>query len=119
MSGKRFSQVLAEIRGGLVETELSAQLNELVERVQESGKEGTITFQLKLSPHGRSNREIHVSTKINTKMPPKPDMEEPSIFFAVRGDLVRHDPDQANLFGPRSVEPKADGSSFAEQRITN
>lgn len=120
MAGKHFTQTLAEIRGGLVEAELSEQLNALVERIQETGKAGTISLQLKISPHGKGNREMHVQAKIATNMPAKPDMDEPSVFFAVRGDLVRDDPEQRSLFGPRSSDGlQVDGRSPAEQRAMN
>lgn len=117
--GKRFNQVLGECRGGLVELDLSQKLSDLVTACQESGKKGTITVTMTIDPHGAENREMHVSVKSAVKAPAKPDMEERSIFFAVRGDLVRDDPNQQRL-GLRGVDSgeRADGSSPAEQRDT-
>jgi hypothetical protein len=48
------------------------------------------------------NREVHVTSKIATVAPPAVDLSEPTIFYAVRGDLVRDDPDQRDMFGVRS-----------------
>lgn len=111
---KLFTQTLAELRGGMVERELTDELRNLVERVQETGAKGAISLTLTLTPKGRQNREVHVSAKVAIKTPPNVDLSEPSIFFGVRGDLVRDDPEQAELFGrgPRAV---ADGRSPAEQ----
>ncbi len=111
---KLFSQTLAEMRGGMVERELTDELRKLVERVQDTGHKGAITLTLTLTPKGRQNREIHVGAKVAIKTPPNIDLSEPSIFFGVRGDLVRDDPEQGDMFrrGPREV---ADGLSPAEQ----
>lgn len=94
---KPLTEVIATIRGGVFNNAASAELKELVERVQESGKAGSITITLTLSPHGKGNREIHVTPKLSTKKPASPDTQEPGIFYAVRGDLVRDDPDQQKL----------------------
>lgn len=112
---KLFSQVLAELRGGQVERELTDELRKLVERVQDTGSKGAVTLTVTLTPKGRGNREVHVGAKIAIKTPPSVDLSEPSIFFGVRGDLVRDDPEQADLFnrGPRLA---ADGRSPAEQQ---
>lgn len=113
--GKTLTQVLAEARGGLVANELDDALRQAVERSQESGLKSSITVTLTLEPHGKDNKEMHVGVKFAAKLPAKPGLDEKSIFFAVRGGLVRDDPDQESLFrGPRAVE-KADGSSPAEQ----
>lgn len=116
---RQFTQVLAELRGGLVQIELTKELAEVVEAVQESGRPGSLSVKLTLRPKGKANREIHVAATYSSKRPPAPDTEEPSIFFADRGALVRDDPMQRELLprGPRAVDHgKADGSSPAEQQ---
>lgn len=112
---KRFNQVLSECRGGLVELDLSQKLSDLVTACQVAGKKGTLSLTLTVDPHGKDNREMHVAVKSSVKAPAAPDMEERSIFFAVRGDLLRDDPDQKTL-GLRDVSSeRADGRSPAEQ----
>lgn len=115
MAGKRFVQLLAELRGGMIETELTNELAELVTRVQETGSKGAITLTLTLTPKGRQNREVHVSAKVQVKTPPNIDLSEPSIFFGCRGDLVRDDPEQVELFPRRPaavvIDPPADAQA--------
>ena len=102
MSGKLITQVLGEIRGGVFARAASDELSALVERIQETGQKGAITLTLTIEPHGQSNREMHVTPKLTVKKPPAADTQEAGIFYAVRGDLVRDDPDQERLpFGSR------------------
>lgn len=118
--GKQFTQILNELRGGLVQSELTRDLRELIEAIQESGRGGSLTLTLKFKPHGARNREVHVTAAHTIKKPPKPDMDGASIFFAQRGNLLRDDPEQGDFFrGPRGVrDERADGSSPAEQAAT-
>jgi len=127
MAGKRFTQVLAEIRGGSAEALASTKLDELIKAIQIAGKSGKLTIELTLEPHGQANREIYVSAKVKMTAPADPNAVEPSIFFVNRdGDLVRDDPDQPKLpfrgGGGSHGEVmrvggggKADGRSPAEQ----
>lgn len=97
MSGKLITQVLGEIRGGVFARAASDELSSLVERIQETGQKGSITITLNIEPHGKTNREMHVTPKIAVKKPAAPDTQEAGIFYVVRGDLVRDDPDQEKL----------------------
>lgn len=104
MAGKLITQVLAELRGGVFANAASDELSKLVERIQESGKKGSIAITLEIVPHGKNNREMHVMPKLAVKAPALPDTTEAGIFFAVRGDLVRDDPDQVQMpFGAKHV----------------
>lgn len=97
MAGKPITNILGDIRGGVFANEASDRLSELVERIQESGKKGKIQISLELIPSGAGNRIITVKPTCVVKMPPKPETEEPAIFFAERGDLHRNDPNQKQL----------------------
>ena len=115
-----FVRVLGECRGGLVARSLDQELEKLINAVQYSGKKGTITLQLSFDPHGVENREIHVTAKTTVKAPPEPGLDERSIFFAARGQLVRHDPLQRQLYsGPESVKNSGgEGEEEAAQQET-
>ncbi len=103
MSGKLITQVIGEIRGGVFVNAASEELSALVQRIQETGKKGSITIQLSIEPHGKENREMHVTPKVTVKKPAAPDTTEAGIFYAQRGDLVRDDPDQRTMqFGNRA-----------------
>lgn len=108
-----FNRVLGEVRGGLVARDLAQKLEDAVTAAQVSGKKATITVTMTLDPHGKDNREMHVSVKSAVKLPAEPGLDERSIFYAQRGQLLRNDPDQPDLYaGPRGV---ANGGSPAEQ----
>lgn len=111
--GKLVTQVLNEIRGGVFVNAASKELGELVERIQEAGKGGSLTITLKITPHGKNNREMHVTPSLKVSAPPSPDTTEAGIFYAKDGDLVRDDPDQTKLpFGNKPVTVVAgDGTS--------
>lgn len=113
---KKITQVLGEIRGGMFVNEATEALRQAVERCQESGKKATLTISITLEPHGRDGREMHVKPKLAVKLPARPDTEDAGIFYVERGNLVREDPRQAGMFGPRAVdlEGEADGRSPAE-----
>jgi hypothetical protein len=97
MAGKPITNVLGEIRGGVFANEVSAQLSELVERIQESGKKGKLQITLELIPSGSGNRIMTVKPTCAVKMPPKPETDEAQVFFVQRGDLLRQDPNQGKL----------------------
>lgn len=95
MSGKQFNQVFAELRGGLVQKQASDHLQELVKRVKDSGRKGSITITLSIEPHGKDNMEAYVYAKVTSKLPPAPEIADASVFFATdKGDLLRDHPDQ-------------------------
>ncbi len=113
-----FSMMLSQLRGGLIQTDLSHKLADLVTACQASGKKGSITLTITLDPKGSENREMNVTAKVATKTPPGPDLDERTIFYAQRGQLLRNDPNQQNL-GFRSVDSdRADGGSPADERAT-
>jgi hypothetical protein len=108
---KPVTDVMREIRGGVFANECSDQLSELVQRCYESGRKGKITITLEVVPKpGSSNRMMTVKPSVKTTLPPRPDTDEASIFYAVRGDLVRDDPDQKKL---------AFKDEMAERRVAN
>lgn len=111
MAGKLLTQILGEIRGGVFVNAASAELSELVERIQESGKKGSISITLEIAPHGKNNREMHVTPKLTVKKPAAPDTTEAGIFYAVRGDLVRDDPEQRRLPGMEGKPELAKGDT--------
>lgn len=112
MAGKAITQVINELRGGVFANHASDELSALVQRIQETGKKGKITIELTIEPHGKGNREMHVIPKLAVKAPPASDTTEAGIFYAVRGDLVRDDPDQRKL-------PGIDGPELVTSRAAN
>lgn len=111
---------LKSLRGGLVLKQTERDMAKLIEAIRDSGKKGSISIQLTLEPHGEDNKEIHVSAKVTSKAPPAPGIGDRSIFFAVRDQLVRDDPDQKKLplaaTDSQEYQGRADGSSPSESR---
>lgn len=113
-------ELIRQLRGGLVSREMDRQLTQLIEACQDAGKKGTMTIKLTIDPHGRENKEMHVTAKTTIAAPANPDLLEPAIFFAVRGQLVKDSPEQTTMAGLDVVDGgRADGSSPAEQAGSN
>ena len=112
---KTITQIIAEHRGGFVARKLDDMLGELVEAVQAAGKKGSLTIKLTASPHGKGNREIHLSIVPTSKLPPDPDTADESIWYGVRGQLQREDPDQREMFGPKGVAAEEQPAPRAER----
>ncbi len=96
-------------RGNSVD-ELSEQLQEVVESVRQTGKQGSITYKVIIKPAGRNNSEQLIVRDEISSSTPKPDREE-SIFWATdQNHLVRENPRQQNL-NLRSLESKDDSKA--------
>lgn len=108
---KTITQIIAEHRGGFVSRRLDDMLTELVTAVQDSGKKGSLTINIALSPHGKNNREVHMRIVPVLRAPPAAEFHDESVWFGVRGHLQRDDPDQRELFGPKGVEIESNDSA--------
>lgn len=115
----RLSQILASLRGGLVDIELSKKHKDVLEAVRRSGSKGSITLTITFDPKGEHNTEIHTTCKYSTKTPPDPGSADVSILFLNNNnDLVRDNAVQQGLRGVDGGDnDRADGSSPAEQRF--
>lgn len=105
---KTITQIIAEHRGGFVARKLDDMLAELVEAAQAAGKKGSLTIKITATPHGKANREIHLAIVPTVKLPPDPDTADESIWYGVRGQLQREDPDQHEMFGPKGIAAERD-----------
>lgn len=93
---KPFSSFLLEIRKGKSEAELSQAVQDVVTAVRETGKKGTITYTMVVSPSGKTLNGHVVEDKITVKLPEGE--REGSIFFSdEEGNLHRNDPSQMTL----------------------
>ena len=88
-----FSTFLIEQRNGALAVELGEALNELVEAVTETTKEGSLTLVIKIKPEGAV---LLVSDDVRLKLPAV--KSAASIFYADAGNnLTRKDPRQPEL----------------------
>lgn len=102
-----FTDVLSQIRKGLVVTELTEQLAALCEAVIDTGKPGEIVLKLKIKPPRGDSCQVTLQPVISAKLP-KADMPDGIFFVGAGGDLLRNDPDQKEMFAP----VKADGGIY-------
>ena len=93
---RSFMQILNEVRFGEAAEELTDKLQELVAAVDNTQKQGELTFKLVLKPGAGGT--IEILDTIKTKIPePK---KGASLFFAtVEGNLTMNNPRQPDLPG--------------------
>lgn len=91
---KPFVEWLESYKKGETDTELTHELRQLIEAVQETGKPGTLTLILKVSRKGE--RQVNVLEDIKVKTPVHSRAE--TIYFVDQHlNLVRDDPKQGVL----------------------
>lgn len=94
---KPFSSWLIEQAGGKTETELTDGLRDLVNRVQDTGKKGTLQLTVTVAPMKEDPSMLVVSDEIKLKLPEHD--RKASIFWTDDdGNLLRNDPNQRSLF---------------------
>ena len=97
MSKKAFAVFLQDLRDGRAHTELSAHLAELLAKVKDTGKGGTITFKLKVKPAGRGDVDkVVISDEISVDLP-KPERGEDFFWLTDENELSRNHPKQGSL----------------------
>lgn len=92
---KPFAAFVQEQRGGTLAAELGDALQELVTAVQENGKSGTLTLQVKVASNG-DDLTVTVTDKITVKKP-EPARGAAIFYIDVHGNLVRRNPMQPEL----------------------
>lgn len=93
-----FPEVLAQLRKGAAVDEFTAALAELVQAVTYTGKKGTLTLKLNVSPSKTDDSAVEVVDDLKVTVPKPP--QKTSLFFADdSGSLTRHDPRQGRLHG--------------------
>ena len=91
-----FSTWLLQQSNGRSHDELSQALHDLVAKVGETGKKGTLTYVVTVAPLDKDASALVTSDEIKVK-PPEHDRKA-SIFYPDReGNLSRRDPNQLDL----------------------
>ena len=94
---KPFSSWLIEQAGGKTESELTDGLRDLVNRVTDTGKKGTLQLTVTVGPMKEDPSMLVVSDEIKLKLPEHD--RKASIFWTDDdGNLLRNDPNQRSLF---------------------
>ena len=99
-----FKDVLIELGEGSTHSELSDAFWELLQRVQDTGKAGTLTLQIAISPNGAGR--IDVKDEVKLKLP---EFNRPSSSFFIdnSGNASRRDPNQPEIPGVTHINREA------------
>lgn len=102
-----FADWLREQSKGQTHEELSDALYDLVARVMDTGKAGTLTLTIKVAPvKGNETGALVVSDEIKLRLPEHD--RKASLFFPDKqGNLSRTDPHQLTFESLREVPPPA------------
>ena len=98
MVQKAFAVFLQDLRDGRAHAELSGLLAELLSKVRETGKGGTLTLKLKIKPAGRGADvdKVMISDAITLDLP-KTERGDDFFWVTEDNDLTRNHPRQGNL----------------------
>ncbi len=94
-NARPITDTLRHLRGGVFMDEASDALQELVRKVDETGKGGKIVIELTVRKISRTGA-MEVADKITTKLPTEAPMTT-LLFSTVDGNLVTEDPHQRKL----------------------
>ncbi|KAB2806960.1 hypothetical protein F9L07_28420 [Pimelobacter simplex] len=101
--------VLAELRRGRLQNELTEGLHDLIAACTETGRKGELLLKLTVDPKKVGDHEtprIEISDQVVVKRPRR--LTAPSIFYVSDdGNAVRNDPNQEELGGLRGLPSDA------------
>jgi len=99
-----FADFIREQNRGRTHDELGEALRDLVTKVEDTGKKGTLTLTITVEPLKGNEEALQVSDEIKLKLPEHD--RGASIFFRGRdGNLQREDPNQPSFDFLREVPP--------------
>lgn len=99
-----FSDWMREQAGGKSHEEMGEALYDLVQRVQDTGKKGTVSYTITVAPMKGDSNMLMITDKIVLKVPEHD--RKPSLFYTDQiGNLTREDPAQPTFDSLREVPP--------------
>ena len=103
-----FSDVLKELGEGSTESELSEAFWDLIQRVVETTKAGTLTLTISVGLDGRDRLTVKDEVKLRL-----PEFSRPvtSFFMDKAGNASRRDPNQPEIPGVSDLEARRKASS--------
>ena len=99
-----FGDVLAELGEGATQQELSEALWDLLQRVQDTGKAGSLTLVIAAAPNGAGRVEIKDEVKLKL-----PEYARPTTAFYLdrSGNATRRNSDQSEIPGIVNIRKDA------------
>jgi hypothetical protein len=98
VTGKKFSDHVAEFERGVLDHDLSSNLNTLVKAVRKTGRAGSIRLTIKVKPTDHSATQVEIENDVAVNLP-KPARQRTLAFTTEAGTLQRDDPRQMGLEG--------------------
>jgi hypothetical protein len=83
-----FSEVIASLRSGTIDHELSAKFREVCLAVKEHTAKGTFTVKISIAPDGEGALKMDVTPSMKK---PEPSLGTSSVFVDATGRLARSD----------------------------
>ena len=99
-----FSAVLHELGEGSTESELGEAFWDLLQRVQDTGKAGSITLTIKVAGDGRGRVQVLDEVKLRL---PEYNRPQTSFFIDKHGNASRRDPNQPEIPGVTNITREA------------
>lgn len=98
-----FRDILSELGEGATESELAEAMWDLVQRVQDTGKAGSLTLTIRVEANGQGRVEVKDEVKLRL-----PEFARPTtaFFIAKAGNLSRRNPQQPEIPGVTHIETK-------------
>lgn len=99
-----FKDVLLELGEGATHSELSDAFWELLQRVQDTGKAGSLTLQIAIAASGAGRIEVKDEVKLKL-----PEFNRPQTAFFIdnSGNASRRDPNQPEIPGVTHIRKDA------------
>lgn len=98
-----FTDTLNALRFGTLTEDLTKALNELTQKVADTGRSGDLTLKLSLKPGKGGQIEVFDDIKVKA---PKEERGSSIMFATPEGNLMREDPRQLQIEGLRTVDTK-------------
>lgn len=102
-----FTDVLRDHRGGKLVERLTSEFGKLLKGVESTGKAGTITLKLKVTPSKGDESTLEVVPDISVSIP-KADLPKALFYSDGEGSLLREPPKGGALFSADDVESDRD-----------
>lgn len=113
-----FEKTLQHLRAGMLCSEATEKLAEVVKGVEETGKPGEFTIKLTIKKLGRSGA-LDIIDKITTKVPADQPITT-MMFVSPEGNLITEDPRQAKLdLKTVTVTGSSDVISINHKKVSN
>ena len=101
-----FADFIREHGHGRTHDELSEGMRDLIQKVKDTGRKGSVTLKITAEPMKKDDRMVVVSDSLKLRLP---EHDRPAaVWFVDRdGNLARNDPDQLAFESLKEVPPPA------------